>query len=370
MARRNAPEGTRAATRRPSGEAWRELLGTARPARHVRPEAVTLSAIDAEEVALAELRDSLSRTPRELPSKYFYDDRGSALFEKITTLPEYYPTRTERALLNARAPEIVLACGGSRLSDVVELGSGAASKTLSLLSTALSLGGHPRYVAVDISAHALRRTRELLAEGLAGQPPVPVHEVLADYTRTLRLPPRITVGAQRLALFLGGTIGNDEDEAAIALLSRVREQLDPGDAFLLGANLVCEPAAIHAAYNDAAGVTAQFNANILNAVNAIAKSAFDPSAFDHHAPYVVEHSRVEMWLVARQVLEIDLGRLGGTLRMDKGEGIRTEISRRFTRASALRLLDASGFSPEHWMESPDARFGLALGKARTGLRSF
>jgi L-histidine N-alpha-methyltransferase len=365
MTRRNAPEGTRTA-----GDAWRELLGSTRPARPIRPESVGLTAVDAEVVALAEMRDSLSRTPRELPSKYFYDDRGSALFEQITALPEYYPTRTERALLNARAREIVLACGGAHLSDVVELGSGAAAKTLSLLTTAFSLGAHPRYVAVDISAHALRRTRELLAEGLEGHPSVPVHEVLADYTRGLRLPPRPTVGAQRLVLFLGGTIGNDEDEEAIALLSRVREQLDPGDAFLLGANLVCEPAAIHAAYNDSAGVTAQFNANILNAVNAIAKSAFDPSAFDHYAPYVVEHSRVEMWLVAKRALEIDLGRLGGRLRMDKGEGIRTEISRRFTRASALRLLDGSGFSPERWMESPDGRFGLALGKARAGLRSF
>lgn len=366
MARRNAPEGSRAAPA-PPGEAWREMLGTARPAR---PEAAGLAAVDAKEIALAELRDSLSRTPRELPSKYFYDDRGSALFEQITALPEYYPTRTERALLSARAREIVLACGGAQLSDVVELGSGAASKTIALLTSALSLGAHPRYVAVDISAHALRRTREILADALTGYPAVPVHEVHADYTRALRLPPRPTQGAQRLVLFLGGTIGNDEDPAAIELLSRVREQLDPGDAFLLGANLVCEPSAIHAAYNDAAGVTAQFNANILHAVNAIAKSSFDPAGFDHHAPYVVEHRRVEMWLVARRALEIDLGRLGGTLRMDKGEGIRTEISRRFTRQSALRLLDAAGFSPERWLESPDGRFGLALGKARAGLRSF
>ncbi|GAC1540039.1 MAG: L-histidine N(alpha)-methyltransferase [Myxococcales bacterium] len=366
MARRIAPQESR--TPPPAAaEAWRALLGTARP---TRPELPALAAVHPDELALAELRETLSRRPRELPSKYFYDDRGSALFEQITALPEYYPTRTERALLSARARDIVLACGGARLSDVVELGSGAASKTVALLKAALESGAHPRYVAVDISGHALSRTRELLAEALAGGPAVPVHEVLADYTRDFQLPARPADGARRLVLFLGGTIGNDEDETAIALLSRVRGQLDPGDSFLLGANLVCEPAAIHAAYNDAAGVTARFNANILSAVNALAKSTFDPSDFDHHAPYVVEHSRVEMWLVARRALEIDLGRLGGTLRMDKGEGIRTEISRRFTRQGVLRLLDAAGFSPERWEESPDGRFGLALGKARAGLRSF
>jgi L-histidine N-alpha-methyltransferase len=351
----------------PPGEAWRELLGARRPP--ARPAPAVLQSVHAEEAALHELRDCLSRTPRELPSKYFYDDRGSALFEQITTLAEYYPTRTERALLAARASEIVLACGGSRLSDVVELGSGAASKTIALLEAALAIGAQPRYVAVDISQHALRRTRDLLAQALAGKAEVPVLDVLADYTRSLPLPARVR-GGQRLVLFLGGTIGNDEDESAVALLTSVREQLDPGDAFLLGANLVCEPAAIHAAYNDAQGVTAAFNRNILSAVNALADSRFDPGEFDHHAPYVVEHRRIEMWLVAKRALEVDLGRIGGTLRFDKGDGIRTEISRRFTRQTALQLLDAAGFAPDRWMESRDGRFGLALGMARAGLRSF
>ena len=361
MARPAAPDGTQA----PFGqkaEAWRDLLGARQPAR---PATAALVSVHAEEAALAELLVGLGRTPRELPSKYFYDDRGSALFEQIMQLPEYYPTRTEHALLRAKAKEIALACGGQRLSDVVELGSGAASKTVALLEAALHFGAQPRYVAVDISSHALGRTRELLAQAAPG---IAVHELLADYTRELPLPPRVA-GAQRLVLFLGGTIGNDEDEAAIELLSRVREHLDPGDAFLLGANLVCEPSVIHAAYNDAHGVTAQFNFNILAAVNQLAQSSFDPADFDHHAPYVVEHKRIEMWLVAKRAIEIGLGRLGGTLRLDRGEGIRTEISRRFNRVDILRLLDAAGFSPEQWFESPDGRFGLGLGKARAGLRS-
>ena len=169
-------------------------------------------------------------------------------------------------------------------------------------------------------------------------------------------------------LFLGGTIGNEEDESAIKLLSRVREDMEPNDLLLLGANLVTDPAAIHLAYNDPQGVTAAFNRNLLRHVNAVAKSNFDPQAFDHHAPYVVEQRRIEMWLVARDAIEVDLGRIGGQLNLARGEGIRTEISRRFTRDEVLRLVDAAGFTPERWIESADGRFGLALGLARAALR--
>jgi L-histidine Nalpha-methyltransferase len=325
----------------------------------------SLVSVDAEAAALGELREALSRSPREIPCKYLYDDRGSALFEQITRLPEYYPTRTERALLVAQADAIVAAAGGARLSEMVELGSGAASKTVALLEAALRVGGRPRYVAVDISAHALGRTRELLSQA---RPEVAVDEVLADYTQELRLPAPPD-GGPRLALFLGGTIGNDEDADAVRLLLRVRGNLAPGDLLLLGANLVTEPAMIHAAYNDAAGVTAEFNRNILRSVNALARSGFDPDDFDHYAPYSIERQRIEMWLVARRALEVELGRLGGTLKLACGEGIRTEISRRFTREKVLRLLDEAGFSPDRWFESPDGRFGLALGRARPVVRS-
>ncbi len=326
----------------------------------VIPLAAALVPIAAEVAVLEQLRQGLGGRPREIPCKYFYDDRGSALFEQITALEEYYPTRTEHALIAAQAQQIVEAAGGAQLCDIVELGSGAASKTLALLAAA----GRPRYVAVDISAHALGRTRELIAQA---RPDVRVESVLADYSRDYSLPEKPLQG-RRLALFLGGTIGNDEDLEAIAFLTRVREHLDKGDTILLGANLVTDPAVIHLAYNDAKGVTAAFNRNVLLAVNALAQSRFDPEEFDHHAPYDVELRRIEMWLVARRALEIDLGRMGGTLRLEKGEGIRTEISRRFRRDDALRLLDAAGFSPERWFESPDGRFGLGLGRARAALR--
>jgi L-histidine N-alpha-methyltransferase len=324
----------------------------------------TVISVGAETAALAELREALSRNPREIPCKYLYDDRGSALFEEITRLPEYYPTRTERALLVAQADAIVDAAGGARLLEMVELGSGAASKTVALLGAALRLGGKPRYVAVDISAHALLRTRKLLARA---HPEIPVHEVLADYTQEVQLPPAAG-GGPRLALFLGGTIGNDEDEDAVGLLERVRKNLAPGDLLLLGANLVTDPAVIHRAYNDSAGVTAEFNRNILRNVNALAGSSFDPRGFEHYAPYVVDRQRIEMWLVAKNPLKIDLGRISGSLEMKRGEGIRTEISRRFTQAQVAGLLEAAGFSPERWFESPDGRFGLALGRARATLR--
>ena len=137
---------------------------------------------------------------------------------------------------------------------------------------------------------------------------------------------------------------------------------------LMGANLVTDPAAIHAAYNDAQGVTAEFNKNLLNVVNAFARSSFEPAKFDHHAPYVVEKRRIEMWLVARQAMQVDLGRLGGRLALRKGDGIRTEISRRFVRDDVLRMIDAAGFTPERWIESADGRFGLALGLSRSALR--
>jgi L-histidine N-alpha-methyltransferase len=332
-------------------------------AERPRTKAVRLVQVSPQSEALQELRSGLARNPPEIPCKYFYDDRGSALFEQITTLPEYYPTRTEHALLRAQARRIVETAGGPQLREIVELGSGAASKTVALLDAATRLGGHPRYAAVDISPHALARTREIIAKA---NPAIPLVGIQADYGAEFQLGPAT---GPRLALFLGGTIGNYEDEGAVELLSRIRAQLSPGDFLLLGASLVTDPAVIHAAYNDSQGITEAFNKNILLAVNAMAKSSFDPDDFDHHAPYVVERRRIEMWLVARRPLDIPLGRIGGSLFVLEGDGIRTEISRRFTRSGVLRLLDDSGFTPERWFESSDGRFGLGLGKARETVRS-
>ncbi|MFL5435403.1 MAG: L-histidine N(alpha)-methyltransferase, partial [Myxococcales bacterium] len=214
-----------------------------------RTRAIRLVQMAPQSEALLELRNGLGRNPPEIPCKYFYDDRGSALFEQITALPEYYPTRTEHALLRAQARRIVETAGGPGLREIVELGSGAAAKTVALLDAALRLGGRPRYAAVDISPHALARTREIISKA---HPEIPVVGIQADYGAEFHLAPAT---GPRLALFLGGTIGNYEDEGAVELLSRVRGQLSPGDFLLLGASLVTDPAAIHAAYNDAQRVT-------------------------------------------------------------------------------------------------------------------
>jgi len=340
--------------------AWagRRRRPVASPANVERRRASVAAAADLG-TALSELREALHRDPPEIPCKYFYDDRGSALFEQITDLPEYYPTRTERALLVESAKAIVEAGGQRGFSDFVELGSGAASKTVALLEAAIAAKLAPRYVAVDISGHALERTRQILHERL---PSLEVVSVMADYQRELKLPPR-RGDFSRLALFLGGTIGNEEDEGAIALLTRIREQIDEGDALLLGASLVTDPAVIEAAYNDEQGVTALFNLNILDAVNRLAGSDFDPDAFEHVAPWIPETRRIEMWLRARRDMTVSLGRMGGSFELSEGEGIRTEISRRFTREDLERILCASGFAPEQWMESPDGRFALSLARA-------
>ncbi|MBS2029928.1 MAG: L-histidine N(alpha)-methyltransferase [Deltaproteobacteria bacterium] len=308
------------------------------------------------EAAIEELRAALNRQPPEIPCKYLYDDRGSWLFEQITTLPEYFPSRCERELLRTEAAPILDAAGGD-VSEVVELGSGAAHKTAPLLHAILGSGHAPRYVAVDISEHALKRTRELLAD----EPGVAVTLVRGDYEHALALPARSDSG-QRLVIFLGGTLGNMEDSEARALFLRVRAELVPGDALLVGANLPTDHPSLEAAYNDAAGVTAEFNKNALRNVNAVCGSRFDEDDFVHHAFWNAPRRRIEMWLRAQRAVEIPLGELGGTLRLGRGEGLRTEISRRFARAELESLLVESALVPTGWFTSEDSRFAIAVAR--------
>lgn len=315
--------------------------------------------LEARAEQIDELRTALSRVPPQLPSKYFYDDIGSALFEAITRLPEYYPTRCEAELLRTRAGAILEAAGG-RVDQLLELGSGAARKTIPLVHAVLGAGRVPHYLALDISAAALDRTQRLLAQ----EPGVHVELVQADYTQALTLPRRRGPGT-RLAVFLGGTLGNEEDPAALRLFGNVRSQLEHGDGLLVGASLVTEPSVIEAAYNDAAGITESFNKNILRHVNAVAGSRFDPDAFEHLAFWNAAQRRIEMWLRARLPMKVDLGAIGGYLQLAEGAGIRTEISRRFTKAELEALLTASGFAVAGWFPSEDGRFALILGQVQT-----
>lgn len=303
-----------------------------------------------------ELAAALTATPRRIPSRYFYDDRGSALFEKITELPEYYQTRAEAALLAAVADEVVARSGARTL---VELGSGAAIKTRLLLDSMERAGQLGLYVPIDVSASTVERTSQELIERYPG---LTVHGVVGDFLAHLDIVP--ADGGRRLVIFLGGTIGNLEPAAARSFLSEVAARMDPGERFLLGVDLIKDPARLVAAYNDAAGLTAAFNLNALDVVNRVLGGDFDPSRFRHRAPWNAAEHRIEMWLHAREAMRVRLDAVDVTLDLAEGEGILTEVSTKYDEALARDLLAASGLSLERWFVADERLFGLALAVRR------
>ncbi|RMH39261.1 MAG: L-histidine N(alpha)-methyltransferase [Deltaproteobacteria bacterium] len=294
------------------------------------------------------LRGMLS-VPKALPPKYFYDARGSRLFDAICDTPEYYPTRTERALLARVAADVVARV---RPAELAELGSGAARKTRVFLSAM----GAGRFVPIDISEPMLvASARDLVRD----YPWLSVYGVVADLDADLRslLP---APAGPRLWLFLGGTIGNFDDPAAIALLSRVRAAMGPGDALAVGMDLVKAPWRLIAAYNDAVGITAEFNRNVLRVINRELGADFDVESFDHVALWRPELEQIEMHLEARRPMVATIGRLGVRVRFASGERIHTENSRKYTRASARRIAGAAGLRELDWLVSDDGAFALAL----------
>ena len=299
---------------------------------------------------VADVRHGLALPLKEIPPKYFYDTRGSELFEQITTLPEYYPTRCERALLNRHAPEIAALTDAEEL---VELGSGTASKTRALLHAMAGRGRLRMYVPFDVSETVVRECIDLLEELFPG---LSLHGVVGDFESHLeQIPP----GRARLTAFLGGTIGNFYPLERSMLLERL---LGLGDWLLLGTDLVKETAVIEAAYNDDAGVTAEFNRNVLHAINRELDADFDPDAFEHVAFFDRENEWVEMRLRARsdQLVTIPGARL--TVDVAEGEEIRTEISAKFTPERIASELDAAGFELKHFYT--DGLFGLSLARRR------
>jgi L-histidine N-alpha-methyltransferase len=322
---------------------------------------VTLSNRDGQAARdRAELRAALLRSPREIPSRFFYDDLGSWLFERITELPEYYQTRTEHALLRAIAGRVAAA---SQAAQLVEIGSGAATKTRALLDALARTGRLRLYVPVDFAQGTVRRVAEELT---AEYPELAVHGIVADFNEDLSLPPLAPhhPGAGgRLVIFLGGTIGNLQPPAARELLTTRRREMAPGDHFLLGVDLVKAPARLEAAYNDSAGVTAEFNRNILRVANQVAEGGnFDPGAFAHHAFYDAGRRWIEMRLRSERRQQIHLPGIGLQLDLEAGEEIRTEISAKYDRASAEALLAGAGFEPVDWFTDPERLFGLALAR--------
>jgi L-histidine Nalpha-methyltransferase len=301
---------------------------------------------------LAEVAAGLSAPQKELPPKYFYDHRGSELFEEITRLPEYYPTRTERALLEGWMPELIGSLGTKAL---VELGAGSAEKSRIILSAMRSAGTSGVYVPIDVSASFLTITAGRLRREYPG---LTVNPIVADITGDFDLPHDLPNPA--LYAFLGGTIGNFYPPAAIRLLSRVRDALRPSDRFLMGVDLRKDVGRLEAAYNDSQGVTAAFNLNMLLVLNHELGSNFDPTTFEHRAFYEPMTHRIEMHLVSNLDQEIRVPGVG-LVPLAAGESIRTEISAKYDQASVAELFAAAGLAIEAWQTDPESLFALVVG---------
>jgi len=312
-------------------------------------EAATFEAVSAA------ARAGLLRRRKSLPPWLFYDARGSALFEEITALPEYYLTRTERAILLDDAQAIVSTAGPPL--EVVELGAGSAAKTEVLLEALLQHQPRVTYLPLDVSAAALASARARLRRLRR----VTVQPILARYPEGLNLPPP-PEGQKRLVLFLGSNIGNYDPPAARALLTAVARALRPGDAFLLGADLRKPARVLLPAYDDAQGVTAEFNKNVLARLNRELGADFDLDSFRHLAVWNARRSRVEMHLESTRAQRVTLGALDARVSFARGERIHTESSYKLTPLKLRQLLARAGFRPEAAWADPRGRFGLYLGR--------
>ena len=302
----------------------------------------------------ADAQAGLTATPKWLPPKWFYDAQGSALFEKITELPEYYPTRAERSILRAVAPEIAAL---SKASSLVELGSGSSEKTRLLLSALRDTGTLRAYVPVDVSESALTGAGDALA---AEYPELAVHAVVADFGQDLGIPDGSADDVPRLVAFLGSTIGNMVPAERAGFLRRVRAGLAPGDSFLLGTDMVKDPAVLVPAYDDAAGVTAAFNKNVLAVLNAELGADFDLDAFEHVAVWDAAHEWIEMRLRATAAQTVRVRDLGLTVSFAAGEELRTEVSAKFREAGVRAELAAAGLEMRSWWTDEGGQFGLSL----------
>ena len=300
----------------------------------------------------ADVRAGLTASPKELPPKYFYDDRGSELFDAITRLPEYYPTRAERAILEVVAPEIAARTGADTL---VELGSGTSEKTRLLLRALNAHGTLERFVPFDVSEATLRSA----AAAVADEYSISVHAVVGDFERHLHTLPR---GGTRVVAFLGSTIGNLTPAARAGFLDEIARGLEPGDAFLLGTDLVKDLDRLVAAYDDAAGITAEFNRNVLHVVNRNLAADFDPDRFAHVARWDPAEEWIEMWLRTDTAQTVRVDGLDLTVEFAAGEAMRTEISAKFTQARVEAELAAAGLALEAWWTDPAGDFALSLSR--------
>ena len=310
-----------------------------------------LAADSAARALRRDVRDGLTQTPKSLPPKWFYDSVGSDLFDQITRLPEYYPTRAEAEILRARSAEIAVASGADTL---VELGSGTSEKTRMLLDALRDSGSLRRFVPFDVDAGVLN------AAGAAIQreyPGIEIDAVCGDFEEHLDEIPR---GGRRLVAFLGSTIGNLTPGPRAAFLSALSDTLQPGDSLLLGTDLVKDVGRLERAYDDSAGVTAKFNRNVLAVVNRELDSDFDLDAFEHVARWNAGEERVEMWLRATSAQRVHIAALDLTVEFAADEEMLTEVSCKFRPDGVDAELAAAGLQRAHWWTDPAGDFGLSL----------
>ncbi|MFI5041593.1 MAG: L-histidine N(alpha)-methyltransferase [Acidimicrobiales bacterium] len=291
--------------------------------------------------------------PKELPPKWLYDERGCELFDEITRLREYYPTRRERSILEVFAGQIAAT---TKADTLIELGSGTSDKTRLLLDALARTGTLRRFAPFDVAESTLRAASVGI---LSEYPGIEIDGVVGDFERHLS---HLPTGGRRLVAFLGGTIGNLEPPARARLLGDLAAALEPGDTFLLGTDLLKSRARLIAAYDDTAGVTAAFNRNLLEVLNRRLGAHFDPNGFEHVARFDEHNSWIEMRLRSPDPQRVTIDELGIEVGFDAGEDLRTEISTKFTRHGVRCELEAAGFEPLGWYTDPAGDFALTLAR--------
>ena len=310
-----------------------------------------LAADSAAQALRKDVRNGLRQTPKSLPPKWFYDSVGSDLFDQITRLPEYYPTRAEAQILRARAAEIAAASGADTL---VELGSGTSEKTRLLLDALRDSDSLRRFIPFDVDAGMLKAAGSAIQREYPG---VEIEAVCGDFEEHLGKIPRV---GRRLVVFLGSTIGNLTQGPRSEFLSTLSDTLQPGDSLLLGTDLVKDAGRLVRAYDDSAGVTAQFNRNVLAVVNRELDADFDLDAFEHVAKWNTDEERIEMWLRSASAQRVTIRGLDLTVDFAAGEEMLTEVSCKFRPEGVESELAAVDLRRTHWWTDPAGDFGLSL----------
>jgi L-histidine N-alpha-methyltransferase len=310
-----------------------------------------LAADSAYEALCRDVRDGLQSSPKSLPPKWFYDSVGSDLFDQITRLPEYYPTRAEAEILRAHAAEIASVTGADTL---IELGSGTSEKTRILLDALRHSGALRRFVPFDVDASILSAAATAIQREY---PDIEIAAVCGDFEEHL---PEIPGGGRRLFVFLGSTIGNLNRGPRAEFLAALAAVLRPGDSLLLGTDLVKDVGRLVRAYDDAAGVTAQFNRNVLAVINRELDADFDVDAFRHVASWNSEEERMEMWLRAERAQRVRIGALDLTVKFAAGEQLLTEVSCKFRAEAVAAELARAGLRRTRWWTDDAGDFGLSL----------